>query len=214
MDWQGYRKRLESLGSALTTNSQFRAVFEAYEPFSDTDFEDLTNDIIDQGGISSPIWPGFREFYRSLDGFRLQWQYLGQEAVGTRTGSVQIAMIPDIYLPEDAPADSVKRMFQEPRLLDLVGPDDHVALRLHEGGEAPDLLYFSDVSRQYYPLSLNFEAYLAMVLEARAMYRWQHFFISDPAFHLSKEQATAFRNSLTSLFPDADVAKFPVPGEK
>jgi hypothetical protein len=214
MDWKSYRPRLEALGKTLTADSRFRAVAEVYPALSLADFDDLTSSIIEQGLPGFEIWPGFLEFYSALDGFKLQWQYLGGGSVSTKTGSAQVAILPAIYLPEDAPQDSVKRMYSEPRILDLVGPDDHVALRLRPGSQAPDLLYFADLTRRYHQLSLDFESYLDLLLEARAMYRWQHFFVADQDFSVSKVQASEFRASLKFLFPDANADKFTARNER
>jgi hypothetical protein len=212
MDWHQYRARLQALGEALKKDGRFRAVTEVYPPFTPTDFDDLTASVAEKGLPDFEIWPGFRDFYGVLDGFRLQWQYL-REGPATKTGSAHVALLPAIYLPEDDPADSVKRMYSELRIFDLVGPDDQVALQLHPVPQPPDLVYFADSTHKYHQLALNFESYLETLLEARSMYRWQQFFVADPEFPISKAQASEFRESLIFLFPDADAARFIAPNE-
>jgi hypothetical protein len=211
MDWNEYREKVEKLGKALSSDSRFRVETKVYIPFSHVDFDDLEEAMRDKGLTGAAIWPSFRDFYSVANGFRLQWQYLGQNLKGITTGSAQIAMLQAIYLPEGAPADVINRIYQEPRILDDIGPDDHVAIQLRQSHEPPELLYFADITKKYHPLSLDFESYLLMLLEARAMYGWQQFFVSDPGFPLSEEGTKEFHSRLQVCFPDADVSKFILP---
>jgi len=212
MNFAEYHERLQALSHQLTKDARFRAVIDIYPPFSEADFADLAQSITGRGIPNFQIWPGFKDFYEKLDGFRLQWQYL-DDGPAIKTGSAQIALLPAIYLPEDAPADSVTRIYSEPRILDLVGPDDHVALRLNQGTQQPDLMYFAEATRQYHPLALDFESYLNMLLEARAMYGWQRFFV-DSDFPVSGAQASEFRDSLKLLFPEVNTNLFNAPEER
>lgn len=208
MNFRQYFDRIAALGRTLQSDSRFRATFESYPPFSDADFRDLEQALADEGLKDFHIWKTFQEFYSVVDGFILQWEYVGSEPLACRTGSARIAMIPQIYMPEDLPSGSAARLFDEPRVLDAVSPDDFVAVRFYRDRDAPGLHYFSDKTRKYHRLSLDFEGYLSMLLESRATYEWQHFFVDDPAFPRSPENAERFQNSLKHLFPDANASLF------
>jgi hypothetical protein len=201
VDWRQYRERLAAIVAALEKDSE-----EEYAQFESA--------VADEAGPDVRVWPNFKVLYTVMNGFRLQWQYLGPEPLATTTGSAQIARLDDIYLPEGASAHVLGRIYDAARVFDLVGPDDHVGIQLHRDHQNPQLFYFADATRKYHQLSLTLDTYLATILEARAMYRWQHFFVSDPDFPLTKETAETFRHDLHFLFPDADVSLFKAPQEK
>jgi hypothetical protein len=214
MDLLEYKKKLTALFTALESNPRFRVVSKLREPYSEQELEEFEGFVTAQAGPEARVLPYFRDFYSVMNGFRLQWQYLGPEPLENTTASTQIAMLAQVYLPEDATQEVLRRIYDEPRVFDLIGPDDHVSIQLHRDHSKPQLLYFADVTQRYHELSLDAQGYLAMVLEARAMYRWQHFFVGDPDFPLSKEMAETFRHDLHFLFPEADLSLFKAPQER
>ena len=208
MDFRQFIDRVASLGTALQRDARFKAVFELHRPFPATDFDDLEQALADDGLSGYHIQQIFRDSYGVANGLLLQWQYLPGGSLAVTTASARIAIAPAVFLPENLPPHQASRLFDEPRVWDAVGPDDHVALRFHRDRESPDLLYFADVTSAYHPLTLNLETYLETLLEARAMYRWQQFFVDDSRFPLSRERAEGFRVSLKAIFPEADAARF------
>ncbi|MCM1565345.1 MAG: hypothetical protein NC238_05250 [Dehalobacter sp.] len=130
-----------------------------------------------------------------------QWLYEGPKPVTVKSGSAQIAMVQEIYLPEHLSAARVKVFHEQRRVIDRISPNYQVAVVFHKDFEKPALRYFSDATGDYHRLTLDFQGYLEMLLEARATFRWQEFFVDDPPYPLSNEDAQAFRLSLTSIIP-------------
>ena len=214
MNWNEYRARLAAVGTTLEKDSRYRSVIKIRNGYSEEELAQFESALTDEAGPEIRLWPGFRNLYTVFNGFRFQWQYLGPEELATKTASAQIVALHDIYLPEDVSADVIKRIYDEPRIFDLVGPDDHVSICLHRDHQKPQLLYFSDATHRYHELSLDMEAYFEMLLQARAMYRWQHFFVSDPSFPVNAKTAAAFRHDLQLLFPETNVGLFKTPKER
>lgn len=214
MDFTLYAERLKALGRALQQNPEFKTAFKVSPPLSEEDFDYFEEELAGQGLEGFRIWPVFKDFFGVLDGFVLQWEYLGRLPADTKVASAQIALLPSILQPEEQMHDPVSRLYDEARVLDDVSSKDAVVLRFSRERAEPELQYLSAVTGKYHRLSVGFEAYMEMLLEARALYRWQSFFVDDPAFPFTPEQAEKFRTSLKTLFPEADVSKFVHPSEE
>jgi hypothetical protein len=208
MDYQQYIGRLKELAGAIQKDARFRPLVEIERPFSAGEFADLEGSMERAGMDDVAVWQEFRNFHGVANGFLFQWLYQGREPVAIKSGSAQIAMVQEIYLPEHLPPSKAGLFYGERRVIDRMSPDDQVAVRFRKGVHEPELHYFSDVTGDYHRLTLDFPGYLEMLLEARAMYRWQQFFVADPTFPLSEEDAETFRGALESLFPDANVGLF------
>jgi hypothetical protein len=206
--YRDYIRRVEATAASLQTDSRLRTIFELNRPFTPEEFTDLEESMSRALREEVSVWSGFRELYGVANGFLFQWLYSGDRDVTTKAGSASIAMVQEIYLPENLPAGREKLFYGQKRVLDRISPDDQVAVCFRQGTAEPELHYFSDDTGDYHQLDLDVPLYLETMLEARAMYRWQQFFVTDREFPLSKKAAESFRRSLSNLFPDADVSRF------
>lgn len=214
MNYHAYIQRLRQLVEDLGANDQFTPNVEIDRPFAASEFLDLEASMARKGLQDVKVWSGFREFHSVANGFLFQWLYKGDKAVSTKAGSAQIAMVQQIYLPETVPPGREKLFYDQRRVLDQISPDDQVTVVFHQGTAKPRLEYFSDDTGDYHPLGLDFPGYLEALFEARAMYRWQQFFVDDPSFPLTPVKAEQFRRSLKAIFPDARADLFKAPAER
>lgn len=209
MDYQAYIERLKHLADDLEKDPHFHPIVEFERSFSTPEFADLQSSIEASGIENVTIWNEFQLFYGAANGFLFQWLYEGDKPVATKTGSANIAMVQEIYLPEHLLASpKLKLFYDQRRAFDRISPDDEVAVLFTQGGETPQLHYFADETGEFHPLRLGFPEYLETLLEARAMYGWQKFFVDDPNFPFTRKDAEAFRHSLKTLFPTANMALF------
>lgn len=208
MDYHNYIERLKHLADDIEKDPNFHPVVEFVRSFTAQDFADLQSSIEASGIENVTVWNEFQLFYGVANGFLFQWLYEGDKPVTTKTGSGNIAMVQEIYLPEHLKGPKLKLFYGQKRAFDRISPDDQVAVLFEQGTEAPQLHYFSDDTGKFHPLRLGFLEYLETLLEARAMYGWQKFFVDDPNFPFTRTEAEAFRHSLKTLFPTANTALF------
>jgi hypothetical protein len=214
MDYRRYIERLRRLADELNGSDQFTPNVEIERPFAGSEFDELEEAMTRKGIQGVKVWRAFQEFHSIANGFLFQWLYQGGKPVSTKTGSAQIAMVQEIYLPEALPPGREMLFYGQRRVLDQISPDDQVTLQFEKGAAEPRLEYFSDDTGDYHPLKLDFPGYLEALLEARAMYRWQQFFVDDPSFPLTPDKAEEFRRSLKTIFPDSNTDRFKAPSER
>jgi hypothetical protein len=209
MDYQAYIGRLRKLADDIEKDPHFHAVVEFERSFSVSEFADLQLSIETHGIENVTVWNEFLRFYDAANGFLFQWLYEGDKTVTIKTASADIAMVQQIYLPEQLLASpKIKLFYDQKRPFDRISPDEQVAVMFTKGNDVPQLHYFADETGEFYPLRLGFHEYLETLLEARAMYGWQKFFIDDPNVTFTRKEAEAFRHSLQTLFPSANSALF------
>lgn len=214
MDYQVYIGRLKKLADDIEKDPHFHPVVEFERGFSVSEFGALQRSIEMHGIENVTIWNEFRQFYDAANGFLFQWVYEGDKPVPIKTASANIAMVQQIYLPEQLLASpKIKLFYDQKRPFDRISPDEQVAVMFTNGSDAPQLQYFADETGEFHPLRIGLHEYLETLLEARAMYGWQKFFVDDPNFTFTPEEAEAFRYSLQTLFPSANVALFPARNE-
>jgi hypothetical protein len=210
MDVQIYINQIHELGSRLQNDSRFKVVFETYPTPRTGDLEDLESIIRSEPGMEDfKICDQIREFYQVSNGFRLQWQYLDHDDQHRiTTGSTAIASILGIYLPDEEEGQPYSLIYERPRIFDDIGNQDYVAMRFSRDVASPKLLYKCRDSDRVHELGLDFNRYLELLLQARAMYRWQQFFITDDSFRPLPGVEDRFRSDLKQLFSEVDLSPF------
>lgn len=211
MDFRDYVEKLKAAAATITADKRFKTFIDIDRTAEPPELAALQKFIDEVGMEGATIWRGFAEFHAAANGFLFQWVYKGPRPPKTKTGSAQLAPIRTIYLP---PVHSklATKFYGQRLVLDKISTDDQVAVEFTKGTEEPRLLYFSDRTGDYHPLRLSFTQYLQALLDSRAMYGWQEFFVDDPAFPLMDKDTSDFLKSFEMLFPDLDPTIFSVQG--
>lgn len=149
-----------------------------------------------------------RDFYRVSRGFLLQWQYLGHDdPKRIITGSAHIVSALRLFDPDETNAP-FGLVYERPPVIDDMGEADQVTLHFSRDGAPPKLMYKFQDSDRVHRLGLDFNGYLEMLLKARAMYRWQQFFIDDETFSPPPWVEQKFRDDMQLVFPEVDLSPF------
>lgn len=210
MDAQNYINQIHELASRLESDGRFKVVFEAYPPMRAGNLEDMENQIKSEPGMEGfEILAPFREFYLMTNGFRLRWQYLGHDdPQRITTGSTRIVSPIELYQPDEEEGEPFSLMYERLRIFDDMGELDNVAMQHYRNSASPKLLYKCQDIEGVHELGLDFNSYLELMLQARAMYRWQQFFIVDEIFRPLPEVEEQFRSDMMLLFPEVDLSPF------
>jgi hypothetical protein len=208
MDYARYLDRLQALAASLARDPDFEPNVEIEPPVASAEIEALEQSMARAGMVGVSVWESFRAFHGVVNGFLFQWLYRGTRPVARRSGSAWISQLAAMYLPAHIPAEHLKKFFGTRRVLDRISENYEVAVIFREDVKAPELHYFSDETGDFHRLRLDFDGYLEMMLEARALFGWQAFFVDDRSFPFPRERAEAFRDSLKTLFPDATLDHF------
>ncbi len=164
-----------------------------------------------QGIPGFRIPPSMRALYALVGGWELSWVY--QVPSGQPPFGHSILVHPlDLFSPADdhGPYGGEDNMPYDAnyRLLDRITAEDEVMLQFRRGVDEPAFYYHEAPSDTYHPLDLDVPTYIDLLLQCRALYPWQQFFIATPGFRVDDKTARAFFDSLARLFPDADPARF------
>lgn len=230
MDWAGYVATLEARVEALRLSRRYHVLFDLYSGMHpDTPWQ-LEYDLHTAPGQEHiRISDELRTFYLATDGFDLSWSLLTEGArrwqrvrqgdqevtvsYGPPAGVAQIAGLPEMYVPliDGGPGGRNlpdTALYEGYRTLDSLSAEDRVAVRFFPDRQEPVLFYHRHDTDRYHPLSLDFTAYMELLLEARALKGWQQFFIADPAYEVEPAWMEWFHANLARLFPDADASRF------
>lgn len=218
MNFQTLKERLISSIKEMEKSSLFDVRFELYEPAEMDDILEFEEEIRNTEGMENfQIWQSIKDFYNVSLGFELSWRYLPlSEEFAPICGSSNISMIYDLLEPgwiEGDNSDNIAQtsylaIWEQYRIFDLIGDGDHVDLRFHKGRDEPTLYYFSEDNNTYYLMSVGFCEYFELLLETRALYPWQRFFISDKEFLLEEDRKAKFISDLNNLFPKVNTSRF------
>ncbi|HEX8475982.1 MAG TPA: hypothetical protein VF666_18430 [Pyrinomonadaceae bacterium] len=212
MDFNQYVAQMKAEVTSIEASQKFWIQHEFYPAVASRDIEEMEADIREEEGmqgfrVANPI----RDFYQSANGFRFSWKYLKHtDSERVTVANTHISLLSEIYEPEDEEGKSRKLLYENRRLFDRNGPENHVYMKFDEGQDEPRLYYFHAASERYHLLSLDFVGYMERLREARAMSPWQQFFIDDKDFKIDEQRAEQFFQDLALLFPDADASKFRV----
>ncbi len=227
MDWAGYTARLQEWVEGLQRSEDYSTDFELYPGMLPEEIDDIEGYLRAEPGLEEVrIAADLRAFYQAASRFSLEWYSEleeenpwrvrrdggGSVSYGQPGGYAYIALLSELYTPverhqageRDIPFSS---LYEDYRTFDhLAG--DRVCTRFSRGHQEPALFYYNSDTKGYYPLTLDFTAYMETLLEVRALRSWQQFFIADPDYQLEPERVEWFHESLTRFAPDADPARF------
>jgi len=181
-----------------------------YPPKSDEAMDRLEGYVAGhQGGPGFRVPPLMRPFYRVSDGWLLDWVYDSPSPVDGRppTGYSRLSGLVDFCLPTDEDEQEAP-LYEGYHQFDEAGGGQEVALQFRRGVDEPALYYHEAPSDTYHPLDLDFPTYIDLLLQCRALFPWQQFFITTPGFRIDEPTERAFFDNLARLFPDADPARF------
>lgn len=210
MNFQTYVATLRERVRRLEAAPKMRVKYEFYPAVAPTDFDEMEADFRREEGMEDfRVWRPIREFYEATNGFYLTWKYLGhKDGERITAGNTEVSLRSGVYEPEEEEGRPRKLLYENHRLFDVVDEEEQVFLKFTKGREEPELFYYLDSAETYYPLALDFQKYMNLLSEARAMYPWQQFFVEDKTFPRDERRAEQFFADLELLFPDADAKKF------
>lgn len=210
MDFEQYFNDMKSVIKNMEDSRKFELTYTIQRPALVEDIREMEDKISAEEGmerfrISTPI----KKLYQAANGFRLRWTYIYLTDEDYITcGNTDISSIYAIFDPEDELGKPHKLLYKKYRLFDWIGDNNHVALKFLKEREEPKLYYYAKNTNSYYKMSIDFTEYLSLMLEARALYPWQEFFIADRNFKIDQHIAQKFLFDLELLFSDADLSRF------
>ncbi len=153
--------------------------------------------------------PTMRPFYQVANGFDLTWVYHETSSFTDTTpiGQSLLAGLSTLYAPideddHDLPYDEGYRLF------DRIDMEEEVVLKFQRSVDEPEFYLHHVPSDTYHLLALDFPTYMDLLLQTRALYPWQQFFVTTPGFRIDEARERSFFDNLERLFPDADASRF------
>lgn len=203
-----YAERLRAQMEEMERSGRFQLKYEIEPPATEADLDELAELIAGKEGMEGfRIEGAVREFYRAVDGLQWSWSFKGSHpGMPVMAGNANVINSTELYLPDEIIGQPYS-LYGDYRLFDWLGTHWHVAARF-ERGQAEPRLYYRDESEEYFELSLDFNTYLETLLQVRALFPWQEFFVVDPRFNFNLESGIAFVARLELLFPEVDSSPF------
>ena len=215
MDYADYVRKLRESAGGMQASARFHCHFTqrpGAHPDDVDDVDDMEAEIAREEGMAGFSVPGdMKRFYTAANGFELGWQEVRTDG-RVVAGSARLPIINAIYEPEEEMGQPRSLLYERPRLFDWTGEEDQVYMRFTRIVAEPRLFYRAQSTGREHALSLTFPEYLERLLEARAMYPWQRFFVSDPEIRLDTAARQAFVQDLQRLFPETDASRFSTEG--
>lgn len=210
MNFKKYVKDLKARIGAIESSPEFKSQSEFFDPIVPRNIDEMEGEIAAEPGmegfaLSKPL----KDFYRVADGFNFAWQYKGHaDKSRVTTGMATISTLYEIYDPDAEMGQPHGQLYEQYRLFDWTGEDEQVYMKFTRGSNEPALFYFTRKTKKYYPLSLDFTAYMGLLSEARGLTPWQRFFVADKGVRIDARRAERFFSDLRLLFPDAEPGRF------
>jgi len=184
--------------------------WQIFPPLRDESIRQMEQYITERQGIPGfRVLPAMRSFYHAAASWELSWIYNAASPIGGRTpfGQSILSGLSKLYAPvdwaeRDVPYDEGYRVF------DWIIPDEEVVLKFQRGVDEPTFYLHHVPSDTYHPLALDFPTYMDLLLQTRALYPWQQFFVTTPGFRIDEASERSFFDNLARLFPDADASRF------
>jgi len=155
------------------------------------------------------VLPAMRPFYHVIGGWELSWVYREPSPLtgDPPSGQSFLSGPSTLYAPvdwaeRDVPYDEGYRLF------DWIDTTEEVVLKFQRGVDEPAFYLHHVPSDTYHPLALDFPTYMDLLLQTRALYPWQQFFVTTPGFRINEASERSFFDNLARLFPDADASRF------
>ena len=210
MDFKKYLKDLKAKIEAIEASPQFKSQSEFFDPIAAKNIAQMESEIAGEEGMAGfALAKPVRDFYRLADGFKFAWQYKGHaDKTRVTTGLATISTLYEIFDPDEEMGQSHAQLYEKYRLFDWTGKNEQVYMKFTRGSNEPALFYFTKETKKYYPLSLDFTAYMSLLGEVRGLYPWQKFFVADRKVRIDEKRAERFVSDLRLLFPDADASRF------
>jgi len=211
VDYASYIETLRTHVEALRQTPPFDVLrWKVYRPMRDTSIQQMETYVAEHQGIPKfHVLPAMPPFYRVANGFELAWIYrapspiTGYQPVGRSILSVLSALYAPVDQAEkDVPYDEGYRLF------DSIDTIEEVVLKFQRGVDEPAFYLHHVPSDTYHPLALDFPTYMDLLLQTRALYPWQQFFVTTPGFRIDEASKRSFFDNLERLFPDADASRF------
>lgn len=208
MKVKGYKRlvdeRVEELGSSPGFSIN---LFEVAPPVSEVEVSLSLEEA--QGRF--PV--GLEDFYRELNGFRLEWEYIDPEAFRGVTDRGSIGLLPLSKIFKDGLGETWfddfegGDRFRNVKPFDVYMPEACMAF-IQEPGEIPqDDVYYHYFGEDKSPLHLTFPQYLEGALSSCGFQGWQMALTPDAP---GLPQARAVLNRMQEIIPG--FAGLPTPG--
>ncbi len=229
MDWAAYIVTLQGWVEAMQSSEDYSVDFELYPGVLPEEIEEIEGYLRAEPGLEEVHIPDdLRSFYRETSRFSLDWyseipqqdpwrlvQRGGRDVnvnYGAPSGHAYIVLLSELYTPverhqageRDIPFAS---LYEDYRTFDHLS-GDRICTRFAHGRPEPALFYYDKRAKGYYPLTLDFTTYMTTLLEGRALFGWQRFFIADPEYPLEPEWIEWFHENLARFAPDVDASRF------
>lgn len=210
MNFRRYVADLKSKIKAIESSSLFKSQSEFPDPIVSGNINEMEAEIASEEGMSGFALPKpIKEFYRVSNGFQFAWQYKGHpDKSRVTTGLATISELYEIYDPDEELGRPHAWLYEKYRLFDWAGEGDQVYMKFSKGSNDPALFYFTERTKSYHPMSLDFTAYLGLLAQVRGLYPWRKFFVADKRVRIDAKRAERFIEDLRLLFPDADPTPF------
>ncbi len=212
MDFKKYLKDLKSKIAAIEASPEFKSQSEFFDHIVHKNINEMESEIASEEGMEGfALSKSIKDFYRVADGFKFAWQYKGHaDKSRITTGLATISTLYEIYDPNEEMGQPHSQLYERYRLFDWTGKDEQVYMKFTKGSNEPALFYFTRKTKSYHPMSLDFVTYMELLSEARGLYPWQKFFVTEKGVRLDKKGAEKFISDLRLLFPDAEPGRFGV----
>jgi len=211
IDYTVYSDTIRAHIEAMRHTPPYQVInWRPFKPMRETSIQQMEKYIEEHQGIPNfHILPAMRPFYQAIGGWELTWVYHEPSPIVRTTpiGQSFLSGPSTLYAPvdeaeHDLPYDEGYRVF------DRIAAEEMVVLKFQRGVDEPEFYLHHVPSDTYHPLALDFPTYMDLLLQTRALYPWQQFFVTTPDFRIDKEIERAFFVDLARLFPDADASRF------
>lgn len=210
MNFSKYVADLKKKIAAIESSPQFKSRSEFPDPIVSGNIDEMEAEIAGEEGMGGFALPRpVKEFYRESDGFQFSWQFTGRpDESRVTTGVAAVSRLYEIYDPDEHLGRPHAWLYEGYRLFDWAGEDEQVYMKFSKGGNDPALFYFTEGTKSYHPMSLDFTAYMGLLADVRGLYPWRKFFVEDKRVRVDAKRAERFVEDLRLLFPDADPTPF------
>jgi len=210
-DYTAYVKTLSASVEEMRQTPPFEVLkWRASPPMKESSIVDMETYISQHQGLPGfHVLPAMRPFYRVANGFRLNWVYWKPSPVTNNppNGKAALPVLSALYAPVDEEERDLA--YDEGyRVFDSINASEEVVLKFQRGVDEPAFFFHHIPSDSYHPLALDFPTYMDLLLQTRALYPWQHFFITSPGSRIDDRTREGFFDDLARLFPDADASRF------